>query len=55
MEARAGNLGPSAMPGVRTVWLWFPYLVMKLVGDSFVSVFNVKVHESLFEHPSVYQ
>ena len=56
LEARACNLGLSAIA-------WSSYSVamisisgyMKLIRESFVPLFNMKVHESYFEHPSVYQ
>ena len=40
------QLAHPPLPGVGTVLLWFPYLVIKTKGESFVPIFNVKVHES---------
>ena len=41
------------LPGIRTVLLWFSYLVMKSIGESFVPIFNVKsMSHSLRVHQS---
>ena len=40
------NCRNGLLPGVRTVLLWFPYLVMKSIGENFIPNFSIKVHKS---------